>query len=131
MKVKTEELNGPALDWAVATCMGYTNLHHRELKGYEVPTTVLAMDAQYGWVELSEMDYSTDWSRGGPIIEQEGINITTIDALDGPYWEAYMPYGMSDDSAEGPTPLIAAMRCFVVSKLGHEVEIPDELFSFA
>lgn len=26
----------------------------------------------------------------------------------------------------GPTPLIAAMRCYVASKLGEEVEIPDE-----
>jgi hypothetical protein len=27
----------------------------------------------------------------------------------------------------GPTPLIAAMRCFVASKLGDEIEIPKEL----
>ena len=27
----------------------------------------------------------------------------------------------------GPTPLIAAMRCYVISKLGEEVEVPDEL----
>ena len=27
----------------------------------------------------------------------------------------------------GPTPLIAAMRCYVASKLGDEVEVPDEL----
>jgi len=27
----------------------------------------------------------------------------------------------------GPTPLIAAMRCYVASKLGDEVEIPEEL----
>ena len=27
----------------------------------------------------------------------------------------------------GPTPLIAAMRCFCCSKLGDEVEVPDEL----
>ena len=29
--------------------------------------------------------------------------------------------------AFGPTPLIAAMRCFVASKLGDEVDVPDEL----
>jgi len=28
---------------------------------------------------------------------------------------------------KGPTPLIAAMRCYVASKLGDEVEIPQEL----
>ena len=27
----------------------------------------------------------------------------------------------------GPTPLIAAMRCYVASKLGDEIEIPTEL----
>jgi len=27
----------------------------------------------------------------------------------------------------GPTPLIAAMRCYVASKLGEEVEAPEEL----
>jgi hypothetical protein len=28
---------------------------------------------------------------------------------------------------DGPTPLIAAMRCYVASKLGDEVELPEEL----
>lgn len=27
----------------------------------------------------------------------------------------------------GPTPLIAAMRCYVASNLGEEVEIPEEV----
>lgn len=46
-------------------------------------------------------DYTTDWAQGGPIIDA--------------------------DCMSGPTPLIAAMRCFVSSKLGDEVEIPEEL----
>ena len=32
-----------------------------------------------------------------------------------------------DDCSHGTTPLIAAMRCYVKSKLGNEVEIPEEL----
>jgi hypothetical protein len=28
---------------------------------------------------------------------------------------------------DGPTPLIAAMRCYVASKLGDEIDIPEEL----
>jgi hypothetical protein len=31
----------------------------------------------------------------------------------------------------GHTPLIAAMRCYVASKLGDEVEIPQELLGEA
>ena len=29
----------------------------------------------------------------------------------------------------GPTPLIAAMRCFVASHLGDEVNVPEELLT--
>jgi hypothetical protein len=36
-------------------------------------------------------------------------------------------YDSIDCVAFGPTPLIAAMRCYVISKLGDEVEVPDEL----
>jgi len=32
-----------------------------------------------------------------------------------------------DEGVYGPTPLIAAMRCFVASKLGEEVDVPQEL----
>ena len=32
-----------------------------------------------------------------------------------------------DPMATGPTPLIAAMRCYVRAKLGDEINIPEEL----
>jgi len=110
MGKKTAELTGPALDWAV---------------GYVMGEKLRILERQIVCPE----DYSpsTNWAQGGPIIEREGINIGTIDALNGPYWEAHMPYGMSDDFGAGPTPLIAAMRCYVDSKLGDEVEVPEEL----
>ncbi|MNW06473.1 hypothetical protein D3C71_2028910 [compost metagenome] len=28
---------------------------------------------------------------------------------------------------DGPTPLIAAMRCYVASRVGDEVDLPEEL----
>lgn len=62
------------------------------------------------------------WGMLGPIIEREKISIRQ--------WEdevhAYMPGG-EWSRGSGPTPLIAAMRCYVASKLGDEVEIPEEL----
>jgi hypothetical protein len=125
-KIKTADLTGPALDWAVAACMGYTNLHHRKLKGYEVLTTVLAMDAPYGWVELSDLNYSNDWAHGGPIIEREIVSIDKEDG--GKRWAAFMWRSDRDlQKMIGPTPLIAAMRCYVASKLGDEIEVPKEL----
>ena len=66
--------------------------------------------------------YSTDWAQGGPIIEREKINLEQ----DGFQWWAHIK---ADEECPGPTPLIAAMRCFVASKLGEIVEVPRELYT--
>ena len=108
--MKTSELTGAALDWAVAKCEG--TLGHYVQPNEKRGTTK--------WETTpSTRRYSTDWSQGGPIIEREGLTLTH-QAI----WGA-----QTDDDlfAYGPTPLIAAMRCYVASKLGDEVEIPKEL----
>ena len=112
MKIQTSELQGAALDWAVAKCEGieftYENHPHHE---------------------MFNMHYSTNWSQGGPIIEREGITVRCIGReINGFIWDAAVSetHG-GDEEMEGPTPLIAAMRCYVASKLGDTVEIPEEL----
>jgi len=70
--------------------------------------------------DTEEVSPSTDWSQGGPIIEREKMTLEWT----GENWMAYIRH---DDEYFGPTPLIAAMRCYVASKLGDEVEIPEEL----
>ena len=131
MKTKTQDLTGPALDWAVAKCEGYTNVRfHREppLAGAWI------MDPPrkaYGPVLLSDCAFSTDWSQGGPIIERERIQ-TTPRGKTTDLWEAIMFDNIfMDDGSDcfqtGPTPLVAAMRCFVASRLGDTVDIPEEL----
>ena len=67
------------------------------------------------------LDYSSDWVCGGPIIEREGISIYRMTS---DWSAAYNPSGAAQD---GPTPLIAALRCYVASKLGDTVEVPEEL----
>ena len=100
MKIKTSELEDLALDWAVTKCEGYD---------HEVTSSEWGM---WGW--------ATDWAQGGPLIEREVIALY----LYGPEkWCAVA----DDKEYQGPTPLIAAMRCYVASKLGDEVEIPEEL----
>jgi len=64
---------------------------------------------------------SSEWYQGGPIIEREGISWHCGNKTS---WHAYA-YG-GNDNITGPTPLIAAMRCYAVSKLGDEAEVPDE-----
>lgn len=114
MKIKTSELVGPALDWAVEFIEGGCKAEPRANYWLE------------RWID-PERRYlcesaSTKWAHGGPIIEREGISWHCGNKTS---WHAY-GYG-STDNINGPTPLIAAMRCFVASKLGEEVEIPKEL----
>jgi hypothetical protein len=98
--MKTSEITGPALDWAVHIAL------HGSCEGY------------------AEHEYSTDWAQAGPIIEREGMTI----ALDAFGWQARHYDGESEPwIMTGPTPLIAAMRCYVASELGDEVDIPGEL----
>ena len=112
--MKTSELQGAALDWAVAQCEGI------ETKNYSGALTI-RYDGDW-WQP------SIDWSQGGPIIEREGINIERVNHNG--RWEAWTPAPerRSGEAVEqGPTPLIAAMRCYVASQLGDEVDVPNEL----
>lgn len=120
--MKTSELIGPALDWAVA----YAKLG----KSHAFSSSDIK-----GWAGVNTP--STSWAQGGPIIEREGIELmcgltedmaARFKSAD-PHWSAF-PFGRPDVLNKrylGPTPLIAAMRCFVASKLGDEVGIPEEL----
>ena len=101
MNIKTSELTDIALDWAVSAAKGLS------------------------WKLHGHIPFSTDWAQGGPIIERERISfVSPNEVID--EWEAIHPTQMHNESY-GPTPLIAAMRCYVASKLGDEVDVPDEL----
>jgi hypothetical protein len=107
--MKTLDMIGPALDWAVAKCEGNVD--------WEIYRRM------YGCPEHGT-SYSTDWAQGGPIIEREKLCILpAYKGLDG--WRAESQLVFSNGA--GPTPLIAAMRCYVASKLGDTVDVPEEL----
>ncbi len=118
--MKTSELTGTALDWAVATCEGYTD--------YDPDTeTMMPPRKGYGRVNFDEYSFSTDWSQGGPIIEREGISIlyrvgVNMSANINGQYEQSVPYNQ-----RGNAQLIVAMRCYVASKLGDDIELPKEL----
>jgi hypothetical protein len=125
MRVKTSELTGAALDWAVAKCEGAFDWRQR-IEWHNKPWQCSFRDEEEPdavyHCYLNELEYSTDWAQGGPIIEREGITI-------GPTTEgtAYANMGLSKHHRFGTTPLIAAMRCYVASKLGDQVDIPEKL----
>lgn len=116
--MKTSELSGAALDWAVSVVV-------ENSKRFPI------------WIEGkpdSLASYSTDWSKGGHLIERERITLDLTDVLfdhdteecvhlEHPEWWA----SKGEATGRGATPLIAAMRCYVASKLGNEVEVPAEL----
>ena len=106
--MKTSDLTGAALDYAVAKCVGV------EFTYEDHPAH-----------ELICFKYSTDWSQGGPIIEQWMIDCNTY--RNG--WRAARHVSTAPTYGYGPTILIAAMRCYVASKMGEEINIPSEVSS--
>ena len=119
MKIKTADLIGPALDWAVAKCVQ---------PGYEEWRLIR-------WIE-QEFTPTANWSQGGPIIERENIGLEKH-RLEGPWqwaacdWHPVVVQGHTclerSKYVYGETQLEAAMRCFVTKHLGKEVDIPEEL----
>ena len=121
MKIKTSELIGRQLDSAVALAHGW------ELENYgwwKIDRGPNGGQLCYSQGRVGEFSPSTNWAQGGPLIERECIEL--VPSLGGSLW-----YAESIDRkarAEAcPTPLIAAMRCLVASRLGDEVDIPEEL----
>ena len=112
--MKTSELSGAVLDWAVAKCEGFTPFS-------DTVAWVIELDGLY--VGLPK--YSTDWREGGAIIEREKIRLDC--AWNPGPWKGCCKIDGVTAWMEGDTPLIAAMRCYVASKLGDEVELPEEL----
>lgn len=119
MKHKVAELEGALLDAAVAKAEGVTLV----------------------WANFERLDYSAIdeldgrqyrpsvlWNLGGPIIDREAIAFRKCSG----YAIACTNPGADSDTfvpnrasyAIGPSLLIAAMRSYVTSKFGNEIELP-------
>jgi hypothetical protein len=130
MKIKVATAVGSVLDWMVATAQKLQIIQVKNGFTY-VP--------KYPTIGGQRFTPTTDPAQAYPIIEREGITVAPFYGN----WTAARNVGelISDQDGDrlivvmwesephsfGPTPLIAAMRCYVVSKLGEEVEVPDEL----
>jgi hypothetical protein len=128
MKIKTSEASGAVLDWLVELALGT----HWSANGYFIHRYA-GCGPNGHFDKNSQWRYSTEWAAAGPIIEREFIEISPapgnsewVARIHGPH-EKYQYAWVIKHQAYGPTPLIAAMRCFCASKLGDEVEVPDEL----
>jgi hypothetical protein len=118
MKIKTSELQGAALDWAVAKCEGVAV----EYVDDEITQCLLQKPS-------GRYAPSTDWAQGGPIIEREWVEVVPWpnESDENARWQATQHDLPIKVYYAGPSPLIAAMRCYVAMKLGDEVEVPEDL----
>lgn len=94
MKIKTSDLIGPALDWAVAKCE-YDDLAAANIQ----------------WPQYAKhyptISPSTIWAQGGPIIEREGIDTHKIKRHD------YGRYEYNDERAAKPGAIVEARPLLV------------------
>lgn len=132
--IKTKDLTDAALDWAVAKCEG-------EYEWNLEPVRFIYLRKD-GLSHSGIFCYSTDWGHGGPIVSREHINLRqtfteggyrTSQSMDAVNAKIDLPNGatvfdpLKVVQEYGPTDLIAAMRCYVASKVGDEIEIPFDL----
>ena len=130
--MKTSELTGHALNWAVAQAEGDRVYRPRLGRPSDWDKEAYLKDGSDDrWVVRVQnptlayfVDWtynpSGDWAQGGPIIQRERIRLDPRGV-----WVA--GHDSTNDEYSGTTPLTAAMRCYVASKLGDEIEIPEEL----
>jgi len=115
VKVKTSELSGKALDWAVAETQGRKRITTtRKEFGLNVAKKIVP-------------PYSTEWAWCGPLIADHKLNISHNPSGRRPE----EPWFCCDNSETfwsiGETAMVAICRAVVAAKLGDEVDIPDEL----
>ena len=136
-RIKVSEATEIQLDWLVAKC------EKRDASPMRIGGPVhLFRTVGY---DPSPYQPTSDWSIGGPIIEKKKIDLEFMDNFEAWCGSIVREYGQdresySDDqdresyTAEqesfvgyGPTPLIAVCRCYIASKMGDVVEVPEEL----
>lgn len=122
MKIKTADLVGPALDWAVAKAAGKeismtysfgSHTHYRRTP----------------WCDKlgKPWEPSASWSQGGPLIDVFKVSLE-MRHVSGEVIAKAVELGIAEGpSMAGEDHLVAAMRAIVAFRLGKEVDIPDEL----
>lgn len=155
MKIKTAKLNDLALRYAVAVCEGFTvgvlsaeeqwerfikdatpeemetyAKEYAEIKaGFKDALCKIHEDGYKSAHDARAWNYDTDWAVVGPIVDREGIyfsplpdkGIRAFQFIDHEY------VNLTDCWGEHISRCVVAMRCYVASRFGDEVDVPDEL----
>ena len=140
VEVKTAELIGPALDWAVAKAIGWKEpIYGVGAIYYIAQDNFLSMEkpdpdepddvtAPHHFNHYEQWSPSRIWNQGGVLIEKYKPDLQTTS---GGEFAAYL----NNDTAcpdplifeNGPTYLVALCRAIVAAKIGDVVSVPAEL----
>lgn len=144
MKIETSKLTGAALDWLVAECecVEYSDEPKYDGMGNRYEPTKYSTDWALGGpiierenisvIRLDDKDIPDAngfWT--GKKVPQWGAvrgdrhSLEENHGSQGDYWG--MSYHVDIAVVCGPTPLVAAMRCYVTSMLGNELDLPEGL----
>lgn len=123
VEVKTAELTGPALDWAVAKVEGVA---------YNAKYLVQTKCNMAGHIQSVKYtaNYlpSIGWAQGGPLRDKYKVDITEGDHA---VSASILTESCECANVSGPTALIALCRAIVAANLGEVVRVPAELAGVA
>lgn len=120
MKTIIQNMTVPQLNWAVACLRGYSSFTFWP-NGQVSTRQSTGLDAPH--------NYCTDWNKSGIIIDREGITLMHRPEVH-LWWATAGDARLPDTRGSlGRSPLIAAMRAYVLLFHDHddEIEIPPEL----
>lgn len=147
IEVKTAELSGYALDWAVGMA-----IYGAGVQLYAEPQRLFWLEGPLG----KPWNPSADWSQGGPLISSNQVYLEPPHDVHRAFlnekngrisgiWQTYESWHATVSArvrtlppkiegfpgivgrGEGPEPLIAACRAIVASHFGDTVQVPEEL----
>lgn len=140
IEVKTAELSGSALDWAVAKAIkwieplfGIGAIRYIEADSYLMMETPdpdepedITKPSHFNHYE--QWSPSRIWSQGGPLIEKHMVG---VDLDRQGLWVATPINWTAETVQYATTPLIAACRAIVADNLGDTVQVPADLMGGA
>lgn len=130
IEVKTAELVGPALDWAVGIAEGWEpdRPQDGQLRKTWLGCTqymIVGRGAPCGGG--NSYSPSTDWSQGGPLIEKYRISLVGPGVSFGRWGADILGSELIVENSTADSPLVAACRRLVREKLGYAVQVPAQL----
>ncbi|UUC20748.1 DUF2591 domain-containing protein [Pseudomonas asiatica] len=125
IEVKTADLAGEALGWAVGKAEG-VDLQLAP-PGYNgVPWRVFARYQGQAIEHTKRFNPWEDWAVGGPLIEKRMVSLHCPQSTDD-VWAGWVITDKGGFCQAGDSALIAACRAIVAAKLGDTVQVPKEL----